>query len=76
VRGNSVIIDHGGGVFTAYHHLSRIDVTQGQSLAASQQVGLCGSTGLVTGPHLHWEVLVRGVEVDGELWLKGQEIGP
>jgi murein DD-endopeptidase MepM/ murein hydrolase activator NlpD len=76
VRGNSVIVDHGAGVFTAYHHLSRIEVAQGQSIAAGQQVGLCGSTGLVTGPHLHWEVTVRGVEVDGELWLKGQEIGP
>jgi murein DD-endopeptidase MepM/ murein hydrolase activator NlpD len=76
VRGNSVIIDHGAGVFTAYHHLSRIDVAQGQAITAGQQVGLCGSTGLVTGPHLHWEVLVRGVEVDGELWLKGQEMGP
>jgi len=76
VRGNSVIIDHGAGVFTAYHHLSRIDVAQGQMVTAGQQVGLTGHTGLVTGPHLHWEVIIRGVEVDGLLWLKGTEIGP
>jgi hypothetical protein len=76
VRGNSVIIDHGAGVFTAYHHLSRIDVTTGQNITAGQQVGLTGHTGLVDGPHLHWEVIIRGIEVDGLLWLKGTEIGP
>ena len=75
VRGNSVMVDHGAGVFTAYHHLSRIDATAGQTIAAGQQVGLLGSTGLVTGPHLHWEVVIRGIEVDGQLWLGGQEYG-
>jgi len=75
VRGNSVIVDHGVGVFTAYHHLSRIDMAQGDAVAAGQQVGLLGSTGLVTGPHLHWEVVVRGIEVDGLLWLGGKEWG-
>ena len=76
VRGGSVYIDHGAGVFTGYHHFSRIDVAQGQMVTPGQQIGLVGDTGLVTGPHLHWEVLVRSVEVDGELWLKGTEIGP
>lgn len=76
VRGGSVILDHGAGVFTAYHHLSQIDVTQGQLVTAGERLGATGSTGLVTGPHLHWEVVVRGVEVDGELWLKGTEIAP
>jgi murein DD-endopeptidase MepM/ murein hydrolase activator NlpD len=76
VRGNSVIIDHGAGVFTAYHHLSRIDVAEGAMVTAGQLIGLMGATGLVTGPHLHWEVVVRGVEVDGEAFLKGSEIGP
>ncbi|MGE0056416.1 MAG: M23 family metallopeptidase [Dehalococcoidia bacterium] len=76
VRGNSVIIDHGAGVFTAYHHLSAIEVKEGQIVKAGDKIGQLGSTGLVTGPHLHWEVIVRGVEVDGRLWLQGLEIGP
>jgi murein DD-endopeptidase MepM/ murein hydrolase activator NlpD len=76
VRGNTIMIDHGGGVFTAYNHLSAIAVTQGESVAAGQPIGAIGSTGLVTGPHLHWEVVIRGIEVDGELWLEGTSIGP
>jgi murein DD-endopeptidase MepM/ murein hydrolase activator NlpD len=71
VRGNTVIIDHGVGVFTAYGHLSAITVAEGDVVTARQNIGQIGSTGLVTGPHLHWEVVVRGVEVDGELWLSG-----
>ena len=76
VRGGTVIIDHGAGVFTAYNHLSEIDVEEGALIKAGDRVGALGSTGLVTGPHLHWEVIVRGVEVDGRLWLQGVEIGP
>ena len=76
VRGNSVIVDHGAGVFTAYHHLSEIRVAEGQLVGAGEQIGAIGSTGLATGPHLHWEVVVRGVEVDGELWLTGGAVGP
>ena len=75
VRGNTVLIDHGGGVFTGYHHLSRFDTSQGADVIAGQQIGLIGSTGLVTGPHLHWELIVRGVEVDGLDWLAGTEMG-
>ncbi len=76
VRGGTVIIDHGAGVFTAYHHLSDIEVKEGDLVKAGDLIGAIGSTGLVTGPHLHWEVIVRGVEVDGRLWLQGVEIGP
>jgi murein DD-endopeptidase MepM/ murein hydrolase activator NlpD len=68
VRGNSVIIDHGAGVFTAYHHLSRIDVSDGAYVSPGEQVGLVGMTGLATGPHLHWELVVGGVNVDPVLW--------
>ena len=71
VRGNTVIIDHGVGVFTAYNHLSGFSVAEGEMVTAGQLIGQLGSTGLVTGPHLHWEVIVRGIEVDGELWLSG-----
>jgi murein DD-endopeptidase MepM/ murein hydrolase activator NlpD len=76
VRGNSVIIDHGMGVFTGYHHLSDVNVAKGQSVQAGDLIGLSGHTGLASGPHLHWEVLIRGIEVDGLLWLQGRSVGP
>ena len=56
------MIDHGAGVFTAYHHLSRIDVAQGQFVNQGDNIGAVGMTGLATGPHLHWELVVGGVE--------------
>jgi murein DD-endopeptidase MepM/ murein hydrolase activator NlpD len=65
VRGNAVILDHGAGLLTGYHHLSEIQVAQGQEVGKGQQVGLMGATGLVTGPHLHWEVAIGGVLCDG-----------
>ncbi|HXK34412.1 MAG TPA: M23 family metallopeptidase [Dehalococcoidia bacterium] len=68
VRGDSVIIDHGAGVFTAYHHLSRIDVVQGQFVAQGAIIGAVGMTGLSTGPHLHWELVVHGTNVDPVFW--------
>ncbi len=67
-RGNSVIIDHGLGVFTAYHHLSRIDVTDGQMVTQGQIIAAVGMTGLATGPHLHWELVVGGQNVDPVYW--------
>jgi hypothetical protein len=76
VRGNAIIIDHGAGVFSAYHHLSGFSVQTGEMVSAGKQIGAIGRTGLATGPHLHWEVIIRGVEVDGEIWLQGTEIGP
>jgi murein DD-endopeptidase MepM/ murein hydrolase activator NlpD len=76
VRGNTIMIDHGAGLFTAYNHLSAIGVLEGETVAAGQLIGAIGSTGLVTGPHLHWEVVLRTIEVDGELWLAGTSIGP
>lgn len=62
--GNAVVIAHGSGVRTLFAHLSRVDVTVGQRVSAGQTVGLVGSTGRSTGPHLHFEVLVRGAAVD------------
>ena len=68
VRGTSVIIDHGSGVFTAYHHLSRIDVAEGQYIAKGDGIGAVGMTGLATGPHLHWELIVAGANVNPVAW--------
>lgn len=68
-NGNTVFIDHGQGLITAYMHLSRTVVTPGQRLAAGEKLGEVGSTGRVTGPHLHWAVFLNGTAVDPELFL-------
>ncbi len=62
--GNLVIIEHPGGMSTRYGHLSRIDVSVGEMIARSQQIGLVGSTGHSTGPHLHFETRVEDVARD------------
>ena len=59
--GNMVLVDHGGGVVTAYAHQTQILVSVGTQVSAGQQVGTVGSTGNVTGPHLHFEVRVGGI---------------
>lgn len=62
--GNTVIIDHGVGVFSMLAHLSRIDVKEGDAVTATQLIGLVGATGRVTGPHLHWAVRAGDARVD------------
>lgn len=64
VRGNAVIIDHGGGVFTGYWHMSEMKVVAGMEVATGDVLGLVGNTGLSTGAHLHWELRIDGVAVD------------
>ena len=62
--GNTVIVDHGLGVFSTLAHLSRIDVHEGDLVAPGELLGLVGATGRVTGPHLHWALSVSGARVD------------
>jgi murein DD-endopeptidase MepM/ murein hydrolase activator NlpD len=62
--GKTVILDHGGGLFTIYAHLSRIDVAEGDEVRRGAPVGLSGATGRVTGPHLHWGTRVGSTVVD------------
>lgn len=76
IRGNAVILDHGAGVKSGYHHLSAIAVNVGDTvIPAGTILGAVGSTGFATGPHLHWEVTVWGVNVDGVTWFT-EPFGP
>ena len=63
--GNTVLLHHGGRLFTAYFHLSKFEVKDGERVKKGQLLGLVGKTGRVTGPHLHW-----GVKLDGR-WING-----
>lgn len=62
--GNFVKLSHPGGIASGYGHMSRILVRPGQHVARGQQIGAVGSTGMSTGPHLHWEVWRNGVSVN------------
>ncbi|AXP08294.1 M23 family metallopeptidase [Campylobacter hepaticus] len=62
--GNSVVIDHGFGIYSQYYHLSKIKVKTGQKVKKGELLGLSGATGRVSGPHLHFGIIVRGTQVD------------
>jgi hypothetical protein len=64
LSGKTVILDHGGGLFTLYAHLANYKVIEGQKIERGQVVGLAGSTGRATGPHLHWGVSLLGKRLD------------
>ncbi len=69
IRGNTVLIDHGWGVYSVYSHLNETLAQAGAQVAAGDVIGTIGSTGRSTGPHLHWEVWVNGVNVDPLQWV-------
>ena len=70
VRGDAILIDHGLGVHTGYWHLSDINVEAGQQVKAGDVIGKVGSSGLATGPHLHWEIRIGQVNVNPEQWAR------
>ncbi|MGQ9615663.1 MAG: peptidoglycan DD-metalloendopeptidase family protein [Spirochaetota bacterium] len=68
--GNTVVIDHGQGVFSLFFHLDSLNVEQGSRVSMGEKIGEAGSTGICTGAHLHWSILVDGVYVDPVEWVK------
>ena len=74
IYGDTVIVDHGLGVFTLYGHLSHVDVAAGTDVARGTPVGKTGETGLAGGDHLHFSVMIHGVHVDPVEWWDGHWI--
>jgi murein DD-endopeptidase MepM/ murein hydrolase activator NlpD len=64
LAGNVVYIDHGGGIVTGYFHMSQPEVAVGDTVERGQEIGLVGSTGRVTGPHLHWSARFGALVID------------
>ena len=69
VRGGAVIIDHGLGIYSGFYHMSSLAVAPGDMVTPGQIVGEVGTTGLSTGNHLHWDLLVDGIWIDAQAWL-------
>ena len=66
--GNYLIVDHGNGLKTLYAHCSKLLKTKGDTVNAGEKIALVGSTGQSTGPHLHFEIIINGINVDPK-WL-------
>ena len=69
ITGNSIIIEHLPGIYSLYYHLDKIEVTEGELVAAGTLLGQSGATGLATGPHLHWEIRVSGENADPDAFI-------
>lgn len=70
LRGNTLILDHGLGLMSGYYHLSAIHVEIGDIVEVGQHIADGGSTGLSSGPHLHWDVRIMNSAVDGLQWIE------
>ncbi|HRI66988.1 MAG TPA: peptidoglycan DD-metalloendopeptidase family protein [Polyangium sp.] len=75
-RGNAVVIDHGNGLETRFHHLGEMNVAPGQSIAKGDKIGTVGSTGKSTGPHVHFEVRDFGEPIDPTGYVKTNPPAP
>ncbi|MDA9716021.1 M23 family metallopeptidase [Bacteroidota bacterium] len=71
--GKFIILDHGGGLFTSYSHLNKWLVEEGETVLKAEKIGEVGSTGRVTGPHLHWVVYLNTNKINPELLVKLEE---
>jgi hypothetical protein len=76
LSGNTVLLEHGYGLVSAYFHLSHLAVKPGQRVAQGQLLGLSGHSGLSDGPHLHFELRLRGYSVSPTPWMQGQAPAP
>ena len=74
LHGNTVMLDHGQGVVTIYMHLSKILVKEGDIVTKGQKLGEVGSTGIATGPHLHWGLYLYGTSTEPENFIKEELI--
>jgi murein DD-endopeptidase MepM/ murein hydrolase activator NlpD len=74
IYGNMPMIDHGFGLYTLYGHCSKMLVEEGEEVAQGQTIARTGMTGLALGDHLHFGVLVQGVEVWPMDWMKSNWI--
>jgi murein DD-endopeptidase MepM/ murein hydrolase activator NlpD len=69
VTGNSVILEHAPGIYSLYYHLDTINVQEGEIVATGTLLGTSGSTGLATGPHLHWEIQINAENTDPDAFV-------
>lgn len=69
IYGNTVIVDHGSGVYSMYMHLSKISVNKGELVDVGQRIGLSGDSGYAESPHLHLSVRVNGNSIDPEKFI-------
>jgi murein DD-endopeptidase MepM/ murein hydrolase activator NlpD len=74
IYGNTVVLDHGLGVFSLYGHLSSIGVKVGQQVRIKEPLGQSGDTGLAGGDHLHFSIMIYGTHVDPREWWDGKWI--
>jgi len=68
--GNTLVIDHGQGVFSLFFHLQGFSVAEGEAVHRGDEIAETGSSGIAAGPHLHWGMFVNGFYVDPEQWIK------